>query len=135
MLDLDALIFRSWPLFLEAVRMGRTLTYTELAGRVGPPMNRRQVARQFLTPLAERCHRAGLPNLAALVVRKDTGQPGNGWHGPYPASDPIRHWAESLQECFAYPWPRQPDPRLLSPESPERSDTPSRRTRVRRPTS
>jgi hypothetical protein len=133
MLDLDALILRSWPLFLEAVRMGRTLTYTELAGRVGPPLNRRQVARQFLTPLALRCQLAGLPNLAALVVRKDTGKPGGGWHGPHPAADPDRHWADCLQECFAYPWPRQPDPRLLSPESRERSDTRARKTRERRP--
>jgi hypothetical protein len=111
--DLSELIRRAWPIFLEAVRMGRTITYTELAGRVGPPLNRRMVHRQLLVPLSVRCRRAGLPDLAALVVRKDTGMPGIGWHGPTPAADPDRAWADALGECLAYPWPARPDPRLL----------------------
>src|SRR4051794_31653439 len=113
MFDLSDVIRRAWPLFREAVRMGRTITYTELAGRVGPPLNRRQVHRQFLIPLGERCRAAGLPDLCALVVRKDTGKPGAGWHGPTPSDDPDRTWAEALAECLAYPWPTKPDPRLL----------------------
>ena len=121
MFDLDDVIRRAWPLFREAVRMGRTITYTELAGRVGPPLNRRQVHRQLLTPLAERCRLAGLPDLAALVVRKDTGKPGGGWHGPHPSADPDRAWAEALADCLAYPWPTRPDPRLLGRTSGSRS--------------
>ncbi len=115
MFDLGDAIRRAWPVFLEAVRMGRTITYTELAGRAGPPLNRRQVHRQLLIPLSERCRRAGLPDLAALVVRKDTGMPGAGWHGPYPSADPNRAWAEALAACYAHPWPSRPDPRLLEP--------------------
>jgi hypothetical protein len=111
--DLSELIRRAWPVFREAVRMGRTITYTELAGRVGPPLNRRMVHRQLLIPLSVRCRRAGLPDLAALVVRKDTGKPGIGWHGDSPSVDPDRAWAEALAECLAYPWPTRPDPRLL----------------------
>ena len=114
MFDLSDVIRRSWPVFREAVRQGRTITYSELAGRVGPPLSRRQVHRQLLTPLAERCRRAGLPNLAALVVRKDTGKPGGGWQDPLSMADPDRAWAEALAECLAYPWPGKPDPRLLS---------------------
>jgi len=113
MFDLNDVIRRAWPLFREAVRMGRTITYTELAGRVGPPLNRRQVHRQLLIPLSERCRRAGLPDLAALVVRKDTGMPGAGWHGPYPSADPDRAWAEAVAACLAYRWPTKPVPELF----------------------
>ncbi len=113
MIPLDELIRRAWPLFREAVRMGRTITYSELAGRIGPPLTRRHVHRQLLIPLSLRCRQAGLPDLAALVVRKDTGKPGIGWHGPHP--DPDRSWAEALGDCLAYPWPTRPDRRLLQP--------------------
>ena len=115
MLDVDDLIRRSWPLFREAIRMGRTITYTELAGRVGPPLTHRFVHRQFLIPLGQRCRAAGLPDLCALVVRKDTGKPGGGWHDPASpeAADPDREWAEALARCLNHPWPLQPDPRLV----------------------
>ncbi|MBX6313980.1 MAG: hypothetical protein IRY99_13845 [Isosphaeraceae bacterium] len=113
--DLADLIRRAWPVFLEAIRMGRTITYTELAGRVGPPLHRRHLHRQLLTPLSARCRQIGWPDLAALVVRKDTGQPGAGWHGPRPTADPAGTWAEALAACFAFRWPSQPDPRLWAP--------------------
>lgn len=122
MTDFADVLRRAWPLFREAVHMGRTITYTELAGRVGPPLTRRHVHRQFLIPLGERCREAGLPDLCALVVRKDTGKPGGGWHGPNPSADPDRAWAEALAECLAHPWPPRPEPKLLGP--PERP-TPS----------
>jgi hypothetical protein len=113
MLDLADAVRRSWPVFREAARAKRTLSYTELAGRVGPPLNRRQVHRQLLTPLAMRCRELGLPNLAALVVRKDTGLPGAGFFDHKPGADPQSIWAEELAECFAYAWPARPDSRLL----------------------
>lgn len=115
MIDFANILHRAWPIFREAVAQGRTITYTELAGRVGPPLTRRFVHRQFLTPLAERCRRAGLPDLCALVVRKDTGKPGAGWHGPYPSADPDAEWANAVAQCLAYPWTARPDPRLLEP--------------------
>jgi hypothetical protein len=114
MVALAELIRRAWPVFREAARMGRTLTYSELAGRVGPPLTRRQVHRQLLVPLSALCQRAGLPDLAALVVRQDTGRPGIGFHGPIPGADPERAWAEALAQCWAYPWPARPDPRVIA---------------------
>lgn len=115
MFDLDHAIRRAWPVLREAIRMRRTLTYTELAGRAGPPLNRRHVHRQLLIPLAQRCQSAGLPDLAALVVRKDTGMPGGGWHGPTGRSaNPEADWAEALAACFAYAWSPELDRRLLS---------------------
>jgi hypothetical protein len=115
MTPLAELIRRAWPVFLEAVRQGRTVTYTELASRGGPPLNRRHLHRQLLIPLSERCRRAGLPCLAALVVRQDTGRPGGGagWAGP-------GDWADDLAACLAYRWPSRPDPRLLEPDPPAR---------------
>jgi hypothetical protein len=112
--DYDEAVRRAWPVFREAARMGRTITYSELASQAGPPLNRRHVHRQLLTPLAARCRRAGLPDLSAMVVRKDTGLPGSGWFEPTTSADPEGDWAEALSECLAYRWPPQPDPRLFA---------------------
>lgn len=118
MFDLTLAIRSAWPVLLEAIRMRRTVTYTELAGRSGPPLNRRNLHRQLLIPLSERCRRAGLPDLSALVVRKDSGLPGGGWWTGRPTPDVLGQWAEALEACFAHPWPRSPDPRLLEPLGP-----------------
>lgn len=115
MQGLDATIITVWPILREAIRMRRTVSYTELAGRAGPPLHRRHLHRQLLIPLAERCRRAGLPDLCALVVRKDSGMPGAGWHGPTPSADPDAAWARALEACFAYPWRDEVDARLLGP--------------------
>ncbi len=111
------LLRRSWPIFLEAIRMRRTLTYSELAGRVGPPMTARAVHRQLLNPLSARCRRWGLPDLPALVVRKGGGTPGAGWFDPAVPGDPIDRWADAVERCHRHRWPVEPDPRLL--DSPE----------------
>ncbi len=97
--------------------MGRTVTYTELAGRGGPPLNRRNLHRQLLIPLGERCRAAGLPDLPALVVRKDSGKPGIGWHVPHPSVDPDRAWAEALEYCLQFNWPREVPVALLDDAS------------------
>lgn len=111
-------IQRAWPVLYEALRMRRTVTYTELAGRGGPPLNRRSLHRQLLIPLSERCRQAGLPNLSALVVRKDSQLPGGGWWAGSPGGDPAAEWAAALEACFAHAWPRALDPRLVDPLAP-----------------
>jgi hypothetical protein len=108
-LTLDTMIARAWPLFVRAVRQGQTLTYSEVAAAVGPPVTRRGVHRRLLIPLSERCCAVGAPPLAALVVRKDTGKPGGGWLEPNSRRDPDEAWAEDLARVFAYPWPAKPD--------------------------
>src|SRR5579875_846748 len=117
MIPLDDAIRRAWPTLMEATRMRRTLSYSELADRSGPPLRARSIHKQLLNGLAARCRMAGLPNLAALVVRKDTGMPGIGWHDPagLDARDPATRWAEAVLACYDHPWPRTPDRRLLSP--------------------
>ena len=113
MLDYSAAIRSAWPVLFEAIRMRRTLSYSELAGRAGPPLTARQIHRQLLTPLSARCRSAGLPDLCALVVRKDTGLPGGGWFDPAMSADPAGHWADALAACFEHPWKARIDPRLL----------------------
>lgn len=107
------LLERAWPVFLEATRMRRTLSYSELAGRVGPPLTARAVHRQLLNPLSARCRKWGLPDLPALVVRKGSGVPGLGWFDPNDPGDPIENWAKAVARCHGHKWPRRPDPRLL----------------------
>jgi hypothetical protein len=115
MLLVDEAIRRAWPILMETVRMRRTISYSELATRAGSPFRARSIHRQLLNGLSARCLLAGLPNLAALVVRKDTGQPGIGWHDPsgLDGRDPETRWAEAVLACYEHKWPRSPDPRLL----------------------
>ncbi len=107
------LLNRAWPIFLEAIRMRRTLSYSELAGRVGRPLTARAVHKQFLNPLSIRCKKWGLPDLPALVVRKGSGIPGSGWFDPNVPGDPLDVWTEAVGRCFAHQWTAEPDPRLL----------------------
>ncbi len=107
------LLRRAWPVFLEATRMRRTLSYSELAGRVGPPATARAVHRQLLNPLSALCRRWDLPDLPALVVRKGSGMPGAGWFDPTAPGDPLDRWVEEVARCYGHPWPASPDPRLL----------------------
>ncbi len=115
MLDYPDAVRRAWPILLEAIRMRRTIAYSELAGRAGPPLHHRHIHRQLLLPLSARCRRVGLPDLSALVVRKDSGLPGGGWFEPGAVGEPVALWAMALEDCFRYPWPHQPDARLLDP--------------------
>jgi hypothetical protein len=107
------LLERAWPIFLEAVRMRRTLSYSELAGRVGPPLTARAVHRQLLNPLSSRCRLWDLPDLPALVVRKESGIPGSGWFDPALPGDPLDRWREAVARCYQHRWPASPDSRLL----------------------
>ena len=107
------LIQRAWPIFYEAIQMRRTLSYTELAGRVGTPLTARAIHRQLLRTLSARCQRWGLPDLPALVVRKSSGMPGGGWFDPPEGGDPTRRWMTAVTACYDYPWEPTLDPRLL----------------------
>jgi hypothetical protein len=102
---------------MEAVRMRRTVSYSELAGRAGSPLTSRAIHRQLLHPLSLRCVASGLPNLTALVVRKSTGLPGGGWFDPTKSDqrDLTAIWAEAVLDCYAHRWPKQVDPRLNEP--------------------
>ena len=100
---------QAWPVLWEAIGQGRTVSYTELAGRAGRPLHHRHIHRQLLREMSLRCRRAGLPDLAALVVRKDSGRPGSGWYDLNPGGkrlpdDPQESWVEALTICLNYEW-------------------------------
>jgi hypothetical protein len=103
------LMLQAWPVLWEAIRQKRTVTYTELAGRAGRPLHHRHIHRQLLREMSQRCRRMGLPDLASLVVRKDTARPGSGWYDLNPGGlrlpdDPAESWVEALQQCLDHPW-------------------------------
>lgn len=105
----DRLMRQAWPVLWEAICQGRTVTYTELAGRGGRPLHRRMLARQLLREMSLRCRQAGMPDLAALVVRSDTGKPGSGWWDLNPGrvrgpDDPEESWEEAIVACLNHPW-------------------------------
>ena len=112
----DNLLQRAWPILHEAIQQRRTVTYTELAGRIGPPATARAIHRQLLRPLSARCQRWALPDLPALVVRKSSGVPGGGWFDP-PApgepENPQARWEAELVRCHDFPWRTPLDERLL----------------------
>jgi hypothetical protein len=108
------LVRKCWPILREAAIEGRTLTYTHLAQLAGPPLHRRRLHQQVLTPLGHLCRWAEMPPLPALVVRQDTGTPGQGYHSGQTESDPLSAWADDLAACWAYPWPPEPPKQLLA---------------------
>lgn len=114
------LMMQAWPVLWEAIRQGRTVSYTELAGRAGRPLHHRQIHRQILVEMSVRCRKQGLPDLAALVVRKDTGKPGSGWYDLNPdgkrlATDPEESWVDALTDCLSYKWKSTDIDRLIDP--------------------
>lgn len=119
MVPLDEAIRLAWPALMEAVRARRTVSYSELAGRAGPPLRARSIHKQLLNGLSARCRAAGLPDLAALVVRKDTGMPGIGWHDPsgLDGRDPAARWAEAVLACYEHRWPSRPGALLEPPRT------------------
>lgn len=117
--DFSSNMLRAWPVLWEAIRQKRTVSYTELAGRAGRPLHHRQIHRQLLREMSIRCRRMGLPDLASLVVRKDTGRPGSGWHDLNPdgvrlPSDPEESWTEALTKCLNHPWKSTDGSRIAS---------------------
>ena len=116
MLDFADALGRSWPILIEAARMRRTVSYSELAGRAGRPLTARAIHRQLLKGLSTRCRKSGLPDLAALVVRKGSGIPGGGWFGVngLDAREPLTRWSEAVLACYSHQWSSRPDRRLLA---------------------
>lgn len=67
-----------WMILIGAAANRQTLTYQDLAIRMGFGPNARHIVPQFLDPVARYCQRTGLPALTVLVVGGQTGHPGEG---------------------------------------------------------
>lgn len=58
------------------------VTYSELAGRINPPIHHRQIGKN-IGQVSFLCHELGLPLLSALVVNKNTHTAGEGFYPLY----------------------------------------------------
>ncbi len=67
-----------WVILIGAAANRQTLTYLDLALRMGFNENSRHILRQFLDPVSRYCQREDLPALTVLVVSEASGQPGVG---------------------------------------------------------
>lgn len=76
------------------------LTYGELGRAIGVGgVGLRNEMRLILDDLSDDCQSRGEPSLAALVVNKDTGEPGAGW-----TNGPDTTWQQEVRLCFRH-WP------------------------------
>ncbi|MBI4311536.1 MAG: hypothetical protein HY681_07115, partial [Chloroflexi bacterium] len=67
------LLARAWAVLVDRAKAGGVITYAELALAVGLPGRQRAIHRIVLAPLCRHvCAPRSFPDIASLVVRKDT---------------------------------------------------------------
>ena len=86
-----------WPVVTERAAHGLTVSYKKLAKLIGEPDRYRNL-RPYLDRIQEFCLKQDLPNLSAIVVRKDTGEPGR------PLEYPHGNWEREKAAVFAKDW-------------------------------
>ena len=100
------LLERGWAALVDTARSGNTICYGELARAVGLPGKQRMIHRIVVSPLCSLvCHPNGYPDIASLVVRKDTGEPGDGWWGATGGHRVAQMWLDELALVHAFDWP------------------------------
>ena len=93
-------LFTVWELLTAAAAAGRTLTYAQVAERIGGvPVG----VGQQLRPVESYCRRNGLPLLTALVVRKGSDRPGRHIKG---IGDP----RQLQRRVWSHDWSAVPNP-------------------------
>ena len=97
---ISELVRRAWPVFREAARMRRTISYSELAGRAG--RSRPTPASPVAQRPVGRCRRA---HARPVRPSRPQGQRAarRGWYGLAERGDSDRRWAEAVEACFAPP--------------------------------
>lgn len=65
-------------LLLAVIRNQRTITYSDLANRITPPMHHRNVGKD-IGEISKLCHQLELPLLSAMVVNKQSQEVGDGF--------------------------------------------------------
>jgi hypothetical protein len=83
-----------WPRLVVLAERRSTISYQALGEPLGIRGQALQNFDRILAPIKYYCLRHGLPQLSALVVRKDTGLPGSGAE-----ADDV-----DIAEVFAYKW-------------------------------
>ncbi len=78
-----------------------TITYTELCNRAGSP-NLAHFGGRFYGEIASWCRENGWPPLNSLVVRVDTGEPGEGYNGAGEGFCSTAQWGDQVADCIAF---------------------------------
>ena len=73
---------RAWPILIEAARMRRTVSYSELAGRAGPPLTARAIHKQLLNGLSARAAPRACPTWRPWSSARGRASLGGGWFVP-----------------------------------------------------
>ena len=99
------LLERAWVVLVDTARAGKTISYGELALAVGLPHLQRSIHRRVVAPLCSGvCQPNGYPDIASLVVRKDSGRPGDGWWSEAGGIN-MEMWRDELARVHAFQWP------------------------------
>ena len=100
------LLERAWEVLVDTARTKKTITYSELARAMGMPWRQRTIHRIVLSPICSSvCRPNEFPDMASLVVRKDTGEPGNGWWETTGGHKVAQIWRDELALTHAFDWP------------------------------
>ncbi len=79
MTDRQRRCIKVWQLLIARATNRQTITYTELLELIDEPVILPpNVGRRLLDPVSEFCASRNMPNLAVLVVNRNTGAPGVG---------------------------------------------------------
>jgi hypothetical protein len=95
-----------WPRLIVLAERHETITYQALGETLGITGRALQYFERILAPIKYYCLQHGLPQLSALVVRKDSGLPGTGAE-----ADEM-----DIDQVFSYNW------RARSPKVPSESE-------------
>lgn len=90
----------AWPILCQAAQERETLSYRQLADRLG--MHHRPI-KYLLDVIYQYCSTEGLPALSGIVVRQDTGTPGDGF----------REWKDigsGLDLVYEHNWQQMENP-------------------------
>ena len=100
------LLERGWAALVDTAKSGNTISYGELARAVGLPGKQRIIHRIVVSPLCSLvCQPNGYPDIASLVVRKDTREPGDGWWEATGGHRVAQMWLDELALVHAFDWP------------------------------
>lgn len=98
---------RAWAVLIQTARNRETISYGVLGREIGYPNIPRRIVGEIVAPVSRACDPYDYPDIAALVVRKDTGYPGIGYFNVTGGVIDLDYWQERLEEAWAFKWPKR----------------------------
>ena len=90
----------AWPMLVTRAKEGRTITYGELAAKIGT--HHRPLCCRPMGYIWTYCAQVGIPHLNAIVVNKQTKRPGRDYKPPC-------KWEEMRDAVFAHTYEDAPE--------------------------